>query len=47
MRYLFSSEIDLLAGQTGFEVQRSEEFLTSRSLSENTWGAVYLLRKRG
>lgn len=46
MRYLFPSEIDLLAGQTGFEVQRSEEFRTGKPPGESTWGVAYLLRKR-
>jgi SAM-dependent methyltransferase len=46
MRYLFPSEIALLAGQTGFDVERSEEFLTGRTPSESTWGVAYLLRKR-
>ena len=30
MRYLFPAEIDLLAGQTGFDVERSEEFPTGK-----------------
>jgi len=47
MRYLFPSEIDLLAVQTGFEVARSEEFLTGKVPSESTWGVAYLLRKQG
>lgn len=46
MRYLFATEIDLLARQTGFDVQHSEEFLTGQRPSEKTWGAAYLLRKR-
>ena len=46
MRYLFPVEIDLLANQTGFEVERSEEFLTGEAPSEGTWGVMYMLRKR-
>ena len=46
MRYLFPVEIDLLASQTGFEVERSEEFLTGQVPSESTWGVMYILRKR-
>jgi SAM-dependent methyltransferase len=46
MRYFFPSEIDLLASQIGFAVERSEEFLTGEMPSENTWGVAYLLRKR-
>jgi SAM-dependent methyltransferase len=47
MRYLFPAEIDLLARQTGFVVERSEEFLTGKTPSESTWGVAYLLRKNG
>jgi SAM-dependent methyltransferase len=46
MRYLFPVEIDLLANQTGFGVERSEEFLTGEAPSEGTWGVMYMLRKR-
>ena len=46
MRYLFPAEIDLLASQTGFDVECSEEFLTGQTSSESTWGVAYLLRKR-
>jgi hypothetical protein len=46
MRYFFPSEIDLLAGQAGFEIEWSEEFFTRRLPSEKTWGVAYLLRKR-
>src|SRR5262249_41967904 len=45
MRYFFPTEINLLAHQTGFTVERSEEFLTGRAPSEATWGVAYLLRK--
>lgn len=45
MRYLFPPEVDLLAGEAGFEVERAEEFLTGRPPSEHTWGVAYLLRK--
>lgn len=45
MRYLFRSEVDFLATQAGFEVERSEEFLTGQAASESTWGVAYLLRK--
>lgn len=47
MRYLFPTEIESLAGQTGFEVLRSEEFLTGKPPSDKTWGVLYLLRKHG
>jgi SAM-dependent methyltransferase len=45
MRYYFPVEIDLIARQTGFRVERSEEFLTGRSAGESTWGVAYVLRK--
>jgi SAM-dependent methyltransferase len=45
MRYLFPPEIGLLAAATGFEQVSSEEFLTGRSPSPETWGVAYLLRK--
>jgi hypothetical protein len=46
MRFLFPVEVDLLARQTGFEVETAEEFLTGRPPSERTFGVFYLLRKR-
>jgi hypothetical protein len=46
MRYLFQSEVDFLGAQTGFEVERSEEFVTGQKSSEDTWGVLYVLRKR-
>jgi SAM-dependent methyltransferase len=45
MRYLFPTEIDLLARQTGFAIERSEEFLTGGEPSEDTWGVTHILRK--
>lgn len=45
MRYFFPVEIALLAAQTGFELVMTEEFLTRRRPSEQTWGVAYLLRK--
>lgn len=46
MRYLFPTEIDLLARASGFEVVASEEFLTGKPATESTWGVAYVLRKR-
>ena len=45
MRYLFPTEIDLLARLSGFEVLGSEAFLTGAAPSESTWGVGYSLRK--
>jgi SAM-dependent methyltransferase len=47
MRYFSPSEIAEFADDSGFEVDRSEGFLTGRAPSENTWGVCYVLRKRG
>ena len=46
MRYFFPVEIELLAEQSGFLVERREEYLTGKPASEQTWGVAYLLRKR-
>ncbi len=46
MRYLFPTEIDLLATQTGFIVESSEEFMTGSAPSDKTWGVFYVLRKQ-
>ena len=45
MRYLFPTEVDLLAGQRGFRCLRSEEFLTGQPASRRTWGVVYVLQR--
>jgi SAM-dependent methyltransferase len=45
MRYFFPVEIGFLAKQSGFEVEKTEEFLTRQRPSENSWGVMYLLRK--
>lgn len=45
MHYLFPTEIDLLARASGFEVVKSEEFLTRAPASDSTWGVAYALRK--
>jgi SAM-dependent methyltransferase len=46
MRYFFPDEIAQFAALSGFKVERSEEFLTGRSPSRETWGVAYLLRKQ-
>ena len=45
MRYLFPTEIELLAGETGFRLEATEEFGTGSAPSDATWGVAYLLRK--
>jgi SAM-dependent methyltransferase len=47
MRYLFPSEVEFLATQTGFRLEHSEQFLTGLAPSEASWGVAYLLRKDG
>jgi SAM-dependent methyltransferase len=45
MRHFSIPEIDLLAKLTGFEVIKSEEFLTGNKPSGNTWGVCFILKK--
>jgi hypothetical protein len=45
MRYYFPLEMELIARQSGFEIVRSEEFLSGNSPSDRTWGVGYLFRK--
>jgi SAM-dependent methyltransferase len=45
MRYLFPSEVDLLAHEFGLKMVSSEEFLTRRPPSPETWGVMYVLQK--
>lgn len=47
MRYLFPTEIELLARSAGFVVEETEEFGTGRPASPDTWGVAYVLRKTG
>jgi SAM-dependent methyltransferase len=46
IRYFFPVEIDAFAKQSGFDTERTEEFVTGNPPSEATWGVCYLLRKR-
>jgi SAM-dependent methyltransferase len=45
MRYFSAADIHRFAEQAGFEVLRSEEFLTQNVPSSDTWSVLYLLRK--
>jgi SAM-dependent methyltransferase len=45
MRYLFPTEIDLLARTCGLEVVSTEEFLTGHAAAPSTWSVTYLLTK--
>jgi SAM-dependent methyltransferase len=44
MRYLFPDEIDALAAEAGLRPVASEEFLTRRPPSPDTWGVTYLMQ---
>lgn len=45
MRYLFTSEIDLLARMSGMKVVDSCEWLTGKKPGSDTWGVCSILRK--
>jgi SAM-dependent methyltransferase len=46
MRHFSIPEIDLLASSTGFEIIKSEEFLSGNAPGENTWGVCFILKKK-
>jgi hypothetical protein len=45
MRHFSLSELEILAAKHGFNCLQTEEFLTSKKVSENTWGVCMVLRK--
>ncbi|TGK30909.1 class I SAM-dependent methyltransferase [Leptospira gomenensis] len=45
MRYFFNPELELLLAQNGFEILRSEEWLTGKDPGTGTWGVVFVVRK--
>jgi len=45
MRYLFQTEIDMLARAAGLKVQASGEWLTGRTPGVDTWGVYSVLSK--
>jgi len=45
MRYLFPTEVDLLAQICGLERLVIEEFLTGQPPTSSTWGVTYILQK--
>ena len=47
MRHFSVPEIKLIASYTGFEVVKTEEFLTGNVPSEETWGVNFILKKNG
>jgi SAM-dependent methyltransferase len=44
MRYLFATEVDLLARSCGLRCVKTEEFLTGELPSPSTWGVTYALQ---
>ncbi len=46
MRHFSVPELSLLAALTGFELVKSEEFLTKNQPSENTWGVCVIFKKK-
>jgi SAM-dependent methyltransferase len=46
MRHFSIPEIALLAYQTGFEIIHTEEFLTKKQPSKDSWGICFVLRKK-
>jgi SAM-dependent methyltransferase len=46
MRHFSLPEIELIATFTGFELLKAEEFVTSNTLSDQTWGACFILKKK-
>ncbi len=45
MRYLFATEVDLIAQGCGLRRVATEEFLTGQPPSPSTWGVAYLLQR--
>jgi len=46
MRHFSVPEISLFAQNHGFEILKTEEFLTGKPPSENTWGVCIILKKQ-
>jgi SAM-dependent methyltransferase len=46
MRYLFPDEIDAIGKAAGFTLVVTEEFLTGKTPTADTWGVCYLLKKQ-
>ena len=46
MRHFTFNEIQLIANSTGFEIVKTEEFLTGKSPSNETWGCMFVIRKK-
>jgi SAM-dependent methyltransferase len=46
MRHFSLPEIQLLSSLTGFEIVETEEWMTGKEPSDNTWGICFILRKK-
>ncbi len=46
MRHFTSNEIKLFAEICGFEVLKTEEFLSEKFPSNETWGVMFALKKK-
>lgn len=46
MRYIFLTELDLLANTAGFKIQKTCEWLSGREPSFDTWGVCAVLQKK-
>jgi SAM-dependent methyltransferase len=46
MRYLFTPEIKLIAELNGMEILHAEEWLSSKSPSTDSWGVLFIARKK-
>ena len=45
MRHFTQTEVELLAGQHGFQLLESREFMSDREPSRNSWGVWFTLQK--
>ncbi|MFH1461687.1 MAG: class I SAM-dependent methyltransferase [bacterium] len=45
MRYLFKPELEVFFEACGLKLLKSEEWLTKKELSQDTWGACFVCRK--
>jgi len=46
MRYLFTEKLNDLLTENGLEIIYTEEWMTKQPLSQNTWNACYICKKR-
>ena len=46
MRYLFIDEIKSIAEINGLEIIHAEEWITNKTLTEDSWNACYVCRNK-